>query len=55
VVLIANIRAALNHVLSVAEPLPKANRWTAFVDCVVAKISRPLPPWLPPDALALTE
>jgi hypothetical protein len=55
VVLIENIRAALNHVLSVAEPLPKANRWTAFVDCVVAKISRPLPPWLPPDALALTE
>ena len=34
---------------SVAEQLPKANRWKAFVDYMVAKITRPLPPWLPPD------
>ncbi|MEO7160577.1 MAG: transposase, partial [Polaromonas sp.] len=52
--LIANIRAALSHVSSVAQQLPKANRWKAVVDYVVAKITRPLPPWLPPGALALT-
>lgn len=52
--LITNIRAALGHVRSVAEQLPKANRWKTFVDYVVAKITRPLPPWLPPDPLALT-
>ena len=34
---------------SVAEQLPKANRWKAFVDYMVVKITRPLPPWLPPD------
>ena len=52
--LIANLRAAPSHVRSVAEQLPKANRWKAFVDCVVAKITRPSPSWLPPDPLALT-
>jgi len=54
IVLIANIRAALSYTRSVAEQLPKANRWRTFVDYVVAKITRPLPPWLPPDPLALT-
>jgi hypothetical protein len=52
--LLANIRAALGHVRSVAEQLPKASRWSIFVDYVVAKITRPLPPWLPPEPLALT-
>jgi len=51
--LIANIRAALSHVSSVAEQLPQANRWRTFVDYVVAKITRPLPPWHLPDLLAL--
>jgi len=52
--LIANIRAALGHVRSVAEQLPQAKRWKAFVDDGVAKITRPPPPWLPPEPLALT-
>jgi len=52
--LVANIRSALSHVKSVAEQLPKANCWKAFVDYVVAKITRPLPPWIPPEPLALT-
>lgn len=51
--LIANIRAALSHVRTVAEQLPQTNRWNTFLDYVVAKITRPLPPWLPPDRLAL--
>jgi hypothetical protein len=43
--LIANIRAALAHVRAAAEQLPKIDRWQIFVDYVVAKIIRPLPPW----------
>jgi hypothetical protein len=49
--LIANIRAALSHVRAVAEQLPQTDRWKTFLDYVVAKITRPLPPWLPPDRL----
>ena len=49
--LIANIRAALSHVRAVAEQLPQADRWKTFLDYVVAKITRPLPPWLPSDRL----
>ena len=45
--LIANIRAALSHVRDVAEQLPFTDRWKTFLDYVVAKITRPLPPWLP--------
>jgi hypothetical protein len=51
--LIANIRAALSHVRAVAEQLPKSDRWKTFLDYVVAKITRPLPPCLPPDRLAM--
>ncbi len=51
--LITNIRAALSHVRSVAEQLPKTDRWKTFVDYVVAKITRPMPPWLPPNRLEL--
>jgi hypothetical protein len=47
------IRAALSHVRAVAEQLPLTDRWKTFLDYVVAKITRPLPPWLPPDRLAL--
>ena len=49
--LIANIRAALSHVRAVAEQLPATHRWTAFLDYVVAKINRPLSPWIPPAQL----
>ena len=51
--LIANIRVALSHVRAVAEQLPHTDRWKTFLDYVVAKIARPLPPWLPPDRLAM--
>ncbi len=47
------IRGALSHVRAVAEQLPKSDRWKTFLDYVVAKITRPLPPWLPPDRLAM--
>lgn len=49
--LIANVHAALSHVKAVAEQLPGANRWTSFVDYVVAKITRTLPPWQTQDRL----
>ena len=45
--LIANIRAALSHERAVAEQLPLTDRCKTFLDYVVAKITRPLPPWLP--------
>ena len=51
--LIANIRAALSHVRAVAEQLPQTDRWKTFLDYVVAKITRPLPPWLPSDWLTV--
>lgn len=44
--LIANVHEALAHVKALAEQLPSTNRWQAFVDFVVAKITRPLPPWV---------
>jgi hypothetical protein len=52
--LIANIRAALLHVKAAAEQLPKTDRWQVFVDYVVAKITRPLPPWQSPQPLHAT-
>jgi hypothetical protein len=51
--LIANIRAALSHVSAVADQLPKADRWKTFLDCAVAKITHQLPPWHPPNQLAI--
>ncbi len=53
-VLIANIRAALGHIKAAAEQLPKIDRWKTFVDYVVAKIIRPLPPWHSPHPLHAT-
>ena len=38
---------------SAAEQLPQTDRWKTFLDHVVAKITRPLPPWIPPDRLEL--
>lgn len=49
--LIANVRAALSHVRAVAEQLPLTDRWKAFLDYVVAKITRPLLPWSRPIQL----
>jgi hypothetical protein len=49
--LIANIHAALGHVRAVAQQLPQTNRWKTFLDYVVAKMTRPLLPWLSPDRL----
>ena len=51
--LIANIRAVLSHVRAVAQQLPRTDRWKTFLDYVVAKITRPLPPWHRPDRLAM--
>ncbi len=51
--LIANIRTALGHVRAVAEQLPQTDRWKTFLDYVVAKITRALPPWMPPEPLEL--
>lgn len=51
--LIANILAALSHVRAVTEQLPQTDRWKVFLDYVVAKITRPLPPWPQPDRLTL--
>lgn len=47
--LIANVRKALSHVRTVAEQLPKANPWKTFLDYVVAKIIRQIPPWAYPN------
>jgi len=52
--LLANVRAALSHVRAVAEQLPSINRWTAFLNNAVAKITRPLPPWIAPEQLMAT-
>ena len=50
---IVNIRAALSHVRAVAEQLPQTDRWKTFLDYLVAKITRPLPPWHRPDPRAM--
>ena len=52
--LLANVRAALSHVRAVAEQLPSTDRWRAFLNYVVAKITRPLPPWIAPEQLMAT-
>jgi hypothetical protein len=46
-------RVALSHVKAVAEQLPQQNRWQTFLDYVVAKITRPLPPWHRPGRLEM--
>ena len=49
--LLTNIRAALSHVRAVAGQLPNTDRWRTFLNYVVTKITRPLPPWLPSKQL----
>ena len=41
-VLIANLQAALSHVRAFAEQFSLTDRWNAFLDEVVVKITRPL-------------
>jgi hypothetical protein len=50
--LIVNIRAALSHVKLAAEQLPQSNLWQCFVEYVIARITRPLPPWQAQQPLA---
>ena len=50
--LIANVHAALKHVKAVAEQLPVPDRWRVFLDYVVARITRPSPPWATQHQLA---
>ena len=45
--------AALSHLKTVAEQLPRADRWTVFPDDVVSKITRPLPPWQATEEIRL--
>ena len=45
--LVANIRAALQHVRAIAEQLPKVDRWTTLLAYIVAKIIRPIMPGPP--------
>jgi hypothetical protein len=49
--LIVNIRTALSHVRAVVEHLPQTDRWKTLLDYVVAKINRPLPPWITSDRI----
>lgn len=49
--LIANIRGALSHVREIAEQFPQVDRWKTFLDYVVARITRSLPPWEPPKSI----
>lgn len=50
--LIANVHTALSYVKAVAEQMPNTNLWKAFVDFIVAKITQPLPSWVPHNQLA---
>ena len=52
IALVNNVQEALRHVKAVAEQLPKIDRWKTFLDYVVAKITRPLLPWIAPESLA---
>ncbi|MHB1793697.1 MAG: hypothetical protein ACYCPO_01910 [Acidobacteriaceae bacterium] len=44
--LIANVRAALGHVRTVAEQFPASNRWKTLLDYIVARIIPSRPPKL---------
>jgi hypothetical protein len=44
-----SLNAPLDTVRAGGRLSPVTDRWKTFLDCVVAKITRQLPPWLPPD------
>ena len=52
--LIANIRAALQHVRTTAEQFTTADPWAVLVRYVSDKIAPTLGPFRPPDALPAT-
>ena len=52
--LIANIRAALQHVRATAEQFKTADPWTVLMRYVSEKIAPTLGPFRPPDALPAT-
>ena len=52
IALVNNVQDAPRHVKAVAEQLPKVDRWKTLLDYVVAKITRPLLPWIAPESLA---
>ena len=51
IAMVDNIRRALAHSRHVAEQLAQTSPWQAFVDYVVARITKKLPPWLINDRL----
>jgi hypothetical protein len=52
--LIANIRAALQHVKATAEQFKSIDPWTVLMRYVSDKIAATLGPFRPPDALPAT-
>jgi hypothetical protein len=52
--LVDNIRRALRHAKLVAEQLKSLDPWQAFIDYVVARITKKLPPWMINDQLEFT-
>ena len=52
--LIANIRAALQHVKAAAEQFKTADRWAVLLRYVSDRIAATLPPFKPPPWLSAT-
>jgi len=52
--LVDNIRRALRHAKLVAEQLKSLDPWQAFIDYVVTRITKKLPPWMINDQLEFT-
>jgi len=52
--LVANIRAALQHVKAVAEQLPTLDRWATLVRYICQRIAPSIPPTPPPTAVPAT-
>jgi hypothetical protein len=49
IAMVENIRRALAHSRHVAEQLAQTSPWQAFVDYVVARITKKLPAWMIDD------
>ena len=52
--LIANIRAALQHVKATAEQFAQADRWAVLLRYIAQRIAPTIGPFRPPDALPAT-
>lgn len=46
--MIANVRAAIEHVRRAAEQLPQLDRWAALLDYICRRIGAPMPLPTPP-------